>query len=333
MTSLPSGALLALLASGLLSSFAATQDAPPKPAPSPIVAPAKQDKPEPPAQSAQDVLNPLAELQATLERAKVELEATRRLGEAGGLPGVVKHYFSDRQLEARSVRVAIKPTPQPVAGEAPKPPVNTARLMTANEKAVAGEEVVATVNGEPIKKAEVDAMFKYYRQSPEDLSDDEVTRRALRAVITQKGALASFQANAVERKQRIDGLRAQIAGGADFAEVARKNSQCPSAAQGGDLGLFQKGMMDPMFEKAAFELKLGEISDVIQSSFGYHILKATGYEKGETPSQDKVRASHILVMFDDDQGVVRNKMADLMRGNCELAFRDENWKKLNPFGN
>jgi len=71
---------------------------------------------------------------------------------------------------------------------------------------------------------------------------------------------------------KISEIRARIAAGGDFAEEAKKNSDCPSGQQGGSLGWFGRGMMVPEFDKAAFEMKKGEVSGVITTQFGYHII-------------------------------------------------------------
>ena len=60
--------------------------------------------------------------------------------------------------------------------------------------------------------------------------------------------------------------------GADFAEEAKKNSDCPSGQEGGTLGWFGRGMMVPEFDKVAFEMKKGEVSDIVTTQFGYHII-------------------------------------------------------------
>ena len=74
-------------------------------------------------------------------------------------------------------------------------------------------------------------------------------------------------------KAKAEGLLAQLKGGANFEELAKKNSDCPSAPQGGDLGFFGHGQMVPEFDTAAFALKPGELSGVVATKFGYHIIK------------------------------------------------------------
>lgn len=79
-----------------------------------------------------------------------------------------------------------------------------------------------------------------------------------------------------EARTQIDALKAEIAGGAEFAAVAAQHSDCPSSARGGDLGPFGRGMMVPEFETAAFALEPGSVSDVVETDFGYHLILRTG---------------------------------------------------------
>lgn len=78
-----------------------------------------------------------------------------------------------------------------------------------------------------------------------------------------------------EAKQKIARIKAEIEGGVEFGDAARQHSDCPSAAQGGDLGSFGRGMMVPEFEEAAFGLDVGATSDVVETDFGYHLIKRT----------------------------------------------------------
>jgi peptidyl-prolyl cis-trans isomerase SurA len=86
----------------------------------------------------------------------------------------------------------------------------------------------------------------------------------------------------------INKIRDELIEGANFAELAKKYSDGPSAQNGGNLGFFGKGMMVKPFEEAAFALMPGEISEVIETQFGYHIIKILE-KKG-----NEVNASHIL---------------------------------------
>jgi peptidyl-prolyl cis-trans isomerase D len=91
-------------------------------------------------------------------------------------------------------------------------------------------------------------------------------------------------------KDRIVALKAEIDAGASFAEVAAAQSDDPgSAAQGGDLGLVGRGVMDPAFEQAAFALEPGMLSDPVRSRFGYHLIEVTSVEGGVARPFEAVR--------------------------------------------
>ena len=80
----------------------------------------------------------------------------------------------------------------------------------------------------------------------------------------------------VKTEEEVKKLREEIVAGKDFAEVAKEVSMCPSGAKGGDLGYFGRGQMVPEFDKAAFSLPVGEISEPIKTQFGWHLLVVTG---------------------------------------------------------
>jgi peptidyl-prolyl cis-trans isomerase C len=90
----------------------------------------------------------------------------------------------------------------------------------------------------------------------------------------------SSQSSAKRSKQEalegVQGFLTQIGEGSDFAELAKTHSDCPSGAKGGDLGFFGRGQMVPEFETAAFSMEIGQTSDVIETSFGYHLVQRTG---------------------------------------------------------
>lgn len=79
----------------------------------------------------------------------------------------------------------------------------------------------------------------------------------------------------VDSEDKCTALKAEIEGGADFAEVARNNSSCPSSAQGGDLGEFGPGMMVKEFDTVVFNEALNTVHGPVKTQFGYHLLEIT----------------------------------------------------------
>lgn len=99
-------------------------------------------------------------------------------------------------------------------------------------------------------------------------------------------------ASAEEKKkaqEKATDLLKKLKAGEDFAKLAKENSTCPSSAQGGDLGYFGKGQMVPPFEEAAFGLKQGDVSGVVETQFGYHIIKLTEKKEAELVKLDEVK--------------------------------------------
>ncbi len=78
-----------------------------------------------------------------------------------------------------------------------------------------------------------------------------------------------------EALAQIKDLKTQLDGDADFAELAREHSDCPSGGDGGALGSFTKGQMVKPFETATYGLEIGAVSDVVETDFGYHLIKRT----------------------------------------------------------
>lgn len=117
----------------------------------------------------------------------------------------------------------------------------------------------------------------------------------------------------VDTQEEAEKILAEIKAGADFAELAKKYSKDPATKDiGGDLGYFSKGKMDAEFEKAAFALKTGQVSDVVKTSFGYHIIKVTGERNS--------------LSFEDAESYIKSHLEDSKRED-EFNKNIEEWKK------
>ena len=109
-------------------------------------------------------------------------------------------------------------------------------------------------------------------------------------------------------RPQAEAILERIRAGEDFVALAKEYSQDPgSASQGGDLGFFGRGTMVPAFEDVAFSLKVGEVSDLVQSQFGFHIILV------EEISGDQVRARHILFLLQKDEKVAQQKAMALYK--------------------
>ncbi len=76
-----------------------------------------------------------------------------------------------------------------------------------------------------------------------------------------------------QKKEKLEAIQEQIAGGASFEELATAHSDCPSSQHGGELGSFERGQMVPEFEEVAFSIEPGVVSDIVETRFGYHLIK------------------------------------------------------------
>jgi peptidyl-prolyl cis-trans isomerase SurA len=133
-----------------------------------------------------------------------------------------------------------------------------------------------------VTDAEVETYYNEHRDEfPER---PETVRLSHIYVSVRPDSLAYAQARSAAER-----IRGRVLAGEDFSKLASQLSADPSARKGGDIGYFKRGQLDPRFEEAVFALEPGQISDVVQTRLGFHIIKLTELRDGEA------RASHILI--------------------------------------
>ena len=139
-----------------------------------------------------------------------------------------------------------------------------------------------------------DQITQYYQQHQKDFQVPEQVQVRHILIKSAKGADAKTDAAA---KQKAEDLLKQIKSGADFAALAKANSDDPgSKVQGGELGMIQRGVTVPPFEKAAFGLQPGQTSDVVKTDFGYHILQVEAKDTAHLKPLDEVKAQILATL-------------------------------------
>jgi len=130
---------------------------------------------------------------------------------------------------------------------------------------------------------------QYYETHKDEFSQPEQIRLSEILVSTENKPADGDEAAQLEAaKAKASSLLEQIKGGASFEDVAKKESQGPSAAQGGDLGYFKRGVLAKELEDKTFAMKAGEVSDVVRTKQGFIILKVTEHQEAGVPPFDKV---------------------------------------------
>jgi len=140
---------------------------------------------------------------------------------------------------------------------------------------------------------------QFYDQNREQFKHQAEIRASHILIRIPSRASAEQKAKA---KKEAEGLLAQLKGGADFAALAREHSQDPAtAAKGGDLGFFARDTMEATFEKAAFALKPGQLSGVVETPYGFDLIKVTGQREAGYSSPDDVKGEITAVLRDEEK--------------------------------
>jgi peptidyl-prolyl cis-trans isomerase C len=127
----------------------------------------------------------------------------------------------------------------------------------------------------------------------------------------------------VKTENEAKEILAQLKAGASFEELAKKKSVDSSSAKGGDLGWFGKGAMVPAFEKAAMGLKEGQVSDVVKSDFGFHIIKLTGKRSAGIRPFEEVKDQIKAALMPSKQQEIFLKLKDTLKKDAKITVKED----------
>ena len=174
--------------------------------------------------------------------------------------------------------------------------------------------------GGTITVTEADAK-KYYDENIKEFQVPEQVR-ASHILISTRPTDPNADPNQfkVRAKVKAEEVLKKVKDGGDFAALAKENSDCPSKAQGGDLGSFPRGQMVKPFEDAAFALKVGQISDLVETQFGYHIIKVTEHQDPNQTPFEKAKAQIAEELTQQKKTEAARKYVDSLRQNAKISF-------------
>jgi parvulin-like peptidyl-prolyl isomerase len=147
---------------------------------------------------------------------------------------------------------------------------------------------------------------EYYEENKEDFFEPE--RRKIRHIL-------------VEDKEEAQELLNQINDGmVDFEKLARDKSICPSSEEGGDLGYISRGQMVEEFETAAFSLQIGEMSNIVETEYGYHIIKCEDIKEEHQPSFEEAREDIENVLKSQKQNAAIEALLTQLREDSDVII-------------
>lgn len=165
----------------------------------------------------------------------------------------------------------------------------------------------------------------FYNEHPGDFVREEQVRA--RHILARAAADADDQTRALARS-KAEQARQRAVAGEDFAALATELSDDGSATSGGDLGFFEKGRMVPAFADAAFALQPGEISPVVETQFGYHVIKVEERRPAGTVPLEEATAPIRRVLVTEKTNVAVGQLVQSLGRSADIAFLDENGQPL-----
>jgi len=219
-------------------------------------------------------------VKATMAQIEQQAGGREKLGEALGQLGMTYALLEASVIESDLVQVFIETTIDP-------------------QVAVTAEDVET-----------------YYKENPQMFQQPEQVHA--RHILMKSGAEATSEAKATALAKAAAARKRAVAG-EDFAALATELSEGPSAPQGGDLGFFGRQQMVAPFADAAFALEVGQVSEVVETQFGYHIIKVEEKKPASTMTLDEVREPLEQMLRQNQGGQATTRILDQLAEKATIT--------------
>jgi len=178
--------------------------------------------------------------------------------------------------------------------------------------------MLAHVYGEELKVSDQEIEEYYKKNLESEFSEGEQVQAS--HILIDIRQLKTDEEKAAAKKKAEELCVEAKKPDADFAKLARENSACPSAAKGGDLGFFTKDKMVAPFSEAAFAMEKGGISDVVETQFGYHIIKVTDKKPAQVISLADAKERISTTMLNEKKQKATEKYYDELKKKANIVY-------------
>jgi len=193
--------------------------------------------------------------------------------------------------------------------------VSRQELRDSVQQSILAQQLIDTAIRPAVEVTDED-VDTFYNENPQMFQQPEQVNARHILIMAKEDATAEAKA---EARQRAEKARQRALAGEDFATLAEELSEGPSAPNGGDLGFFSADRMVKPFADAAFALQPGEISEVVETQFGYHVIKVEERRPPSTQSLDEVRESLKNALVERRVGEGIQSLATELRSKAEIV--------------
>jgi len=217
------------------------------------------------------------------------------------LDGIISRFPSPEAFQQQMTKVGIS------REQMVKDIEQQIKVTALVKEALAAAET--TVTGEEVSK--------FYQGNPDSFKSPEQVRAQH---ILLKINMDDTPEIKSQKRLELAGLSGRIQKGADFSKIAEEYSECPSKQQGGDLGFFERGRMVRPFEEAAFTLKVGEVSDIVETQFGYHLIKVSDRKDARTVPFEEAKEEIANYLKNTKEQEAVNSYIGTLREKADIEY-------------